>query len=224
MKEFIKLKLNYSFKNIKLLKEAFTHPSFSMENKLTYSNQRLEFLGDAVIELIVSKFLMNNLPKEQEGKLTKLRAVLVKKESLALIAKELNLNKFLKLSKGEIKADGGNQPSALCDLFEAIAGAMFLDSDYDTTEKYILPLFIRFFPKPEELLIETNPKGELQEITIKELNAIPVYNVINSSGPSHSPIFTVQVQINDKILATAEGNSKKVAEKNAAIIALKEMK
>ena len=219
-----KYQINYDFKNKELLKEALTHRSYSVERGLKYDNQRLEFLGDAVIEIIFTEYLFNKYPNEQEGVLTKMRSALVKQEALAQLARELCLGDFLRLGKGEQDAQGRERNSSLCDLFEATVGAIFLDSNIDRVKEFIVPLIEKYFPDPESMLTSLNPKGSLQELTQKKFGTAPSYKLIDSSGPDHMPSYTYSVMVNGKQLAIGVANKRKTAESIAAEEALKVLK
>ncbi len=219
-----KYQINYDFRNKELLKEALTHRSYSVERGLKYDNQRLEFLGDAVIEIIFTEYLFNKYPNEQEGVLTKMRSALVKQEALAQLARELCLGDFLRLGKGEQDAQGRERNSSLCDLFEATVGAIFLDSNIDRVKEFIVPLIEKYFPDPESMLTSLNPKGSLQELTQKKFGTAPSYKLIDSSGPDHMPSYTYSVMVNGKQLAIGVANKRKTAESIAAEEALKVLK
>ena len=219
-----KYNINYEFKNIELLKEAITHRSYSVERGLNYDNQRLEFLGDAVIEIIYTEYLFHRYPNEQEGALTKMRSALVKQGTLAKLSRELGFGDFLRLGKGEQDAMGRNRDSNLCDLFEAVIGAFFLDAGIDKVKSFVIPLIEKYFPDPAKMLNSLNPKGALQEYTQKEFGVSPKYKLIDSSGPDHLPLYTYSVSINDKQLATGKASKRKSAESNAAKAALIKLK
>ena len=221
-KEISKFKhhINYEFKNIELLKEALTHRSYAVERGLKYDNQRLEFLGDAVIEIIYTEYLFNRYPKEQEGVLTKMRSALVKQGALAKLARELGLGDFLRLGRGEQEAMGRERDSSLCDLFEATIGAFFLDAGIERVKEFIVPLIDKYFPDPSVMLNSLNPKGALQEYTQKEFGVAPSYVLVNSSGPDHHPSYTYAVLVKGKQLATGCASKRKTAESNAAETAL----
>ena len=216
--------LDYEFRDKKLLKEALTHKSYASEKKLKYDNQRLEFLGDAVIETVLSEYLFKMYPNYQEGKLTKIRSAIVRKESLAKMASNLGWGDFLRLGKGEKNSGGAAKLSSLCDLFEAVIGALFLDSGYDTVKSFITELIDKEFPNPDKLLDVNNPKGDLQEFTQQKFGCIPKYELIESAGPDHDPVYTYKVVINGKEIATGSAGKKKKAESLTAELALKKLK
>ena len=213
--------LGYEFKDIQLLKEAVTHRSFSAEYKIDYDNQRLEFLGDAVVEIIITNMLYRRYTEEPEGVLTKIRAALARQESLAEIAREIELSEYLRLGRGEKAAAGFNRDSTLCDAFEAVAGAVYLDGGYEAAEQVLKPLFMKVFPEPHELLSNINPKGKLQEFIQREgSSAAPKYHIENKEGPDHDCMFTVSVTINGEKVAEGKGRNRKLAEMQAARKAL----
>ena len=157
--------LGISFKDSSLLAEAMTHKSYAAENSLKYDNQRLEFLGDAVLQIVLTKHLYYRYPALQEGALTKLRSALANQTTLALFARKLEIGEYLRLGRGEIEQNGMDRDSTLSDAFEALAGAIFLDAGEDAAAKYILGILEITYPEPLTLLDDLNPKGALQEYT-----------------------------------------------------------
>jgi len=223
MKEIAKFKyaLDHDFENKELLKEALTHRSFAVERGLKYDNQRLEFLGDAVIEILLTEYLFNRYPNEPEGILTKMRSALVKQGALALLARELGFGDFIRMGKGEIEAEGSERDSTLCDLFEAIIGAYYLDAGLEPVKVFLIRQMEKYYPDPARLLTSLNPKGALQEFTQKEYGVAPVYELVEASGPDHMPSYTIAAILNGKQLATGTAHKRKTAESNAADKALK---
>jgi len=219
-----KYQLGYEFKNKELLKEALTHRSFAVERKLKYDNQRLEFLGDAVIEILLTEYLFNRYQDEQEGILTKMRSALVKQGALAELARDLDLGDFLRMGKGEKEAMGAERDSTLCDLFEATIGAFYLDAGLESVREFLIPLIEKRFPDPALLLTTLNPKGALQEYTQKKFGIAPVYELIESSGPDHMPSYTYAALIKGKQWGTGNAHKRKTAESIAADEALKALK
>jgi ribonuclease III len=213
--EKVKLKINYNFKNKPLLREALTHRTYAVENSLPYDNQRLEFLGDAVLEIILSEYIFQLYPDAQEGELTKMRSAMVNQNSLATLARNIELGAFMITGKGEKENGGSERASTLSDLFEALIGAFYLDADLETVKEFVLELVKKEFPDPHKLLLDLNPKGILQEYSQKKWNEPPVYNILSVSGPDHAPVFTVEVTVNqNKTSGTA--SSRKQAEIDAA--------
>jgi ribonuclease-3 len=204
--------LGYQFKNEKLITEALTHRSYSKE----FNNERLEFLGDAVMDLIVGEYLFFLFPDKEEGFLSKLRAALVNEESFTKLAKELNLGKFLKLSNAEENNGGREKPSILSSAFEAVMGALYLEAGFDKTKEIALKLLKKVYPviNPDELLKDY--KTNLQEITQAHFGEVPEYRVINTTGPDHKKQFEIGVYIQGKKYAVAKGKSKKVAQQEGA--------
>lgn len=216
-------KLKIKFQNPQLLKEALVHRSYLNEakEKGLCSNERLEFLGDAVLSFITSEWLFRKFPNYPEGQLTNLRSNLVKTESLAKIAKKFDLGKFLFLSKGEKEEGGDNNPVLLANAFEAVLGAIFLDKGIETVKKFVREHF-------KNLLKTLILKGEfkdfkslLQEKTQSENKLTPVYKVVKETGPDHAKTFTVGVFLGKKLLAEGRGKNKQSAEEEAARKALK---
>lgn len=213
-------KLNYKFKNKALLKEALTHRSYAAEKELDYNNQRLEFLGDAVLEIIVTERLYFLYPEALEGDLTKMRSAMAQQEALATMANELDLADYIFMGKGETEAGGNKRQSTLSDAFEAILGAIFLDAGMEQAKDFLLPLVIKFFPAPMEMLEDLNPKGSLQEYTQKNWGATPRYKILEVTGPDHAPFYKVSVHVREKELAEGSAPNRKAAETDAAKKAL----
>lgn len=217
-------KIKFQFNDKSLLKEALTHRSYAAEYKTGFDNQRLEFLGDAVVQIIVTDYLYRKYQDKNEGELTSLRAALVKKESLARIALYIELDKFILLGKGESDSNGNMRNSVLCDAFEALVGAIYLDSNIQKCDKILTALIKKLFPDPEVNVDSLNPKGTLQEITQKNYGEKPKYTVKKSTGPEHDMTYFVEVSLKDKILAVGEGKNIKSAERKAALQAIKKIK
>jgi ribonuclease III len=219
----IEAKIGYRFANLALLSEALTHPSLSCETKRTQpDNQRLEYLGDAVIQLVLTEELFRRYPGESEGRLTKLRSRLVSREALCLFANRLELGSHLFLGKGELASGGRNRPSNLADAFEALAGAVYIDGGLEAARGF---LFGNFGVLMDEILSqseEMNPKGELQECLQAIAPASPTYRIVGQEGPDHLKSFVAEVRWEGIALGQGSGNSKKEAEINAATEALRE--
>ncbi len=213
--EKLKLKINYNFKNKALLREALTHRTYAVENSLCYDNQRLEFLGDAVLEIILSDYLFQLYPVAKEGELTKMRSAMVNQNSLATLARSIDLGGFMITGKGEKESGGHERDSTLSDLFEALIGAFYLDAGLDIVKKLIVELVKKEFPDPQNLLLDLNPKGILQEYSQKKWNEPPIYKILSVSGPDHAPVFTVELTV-AQISATGIASSRKQAEIEAA--------
>ncbi|MGO3731780.1 MAG: ribonuclease III [Vagococcus sp.] len=217
------LKENYQivFKDVMLLEQAFTHSSYVNEHRhleLT-DNERLEFLGDAVLEVIISEYLYNHFQTLPEGKLTKLRATIVREDSLAMFAKECQFDQYVRLGKGEENSNGRERSSLLCDLFEAFLGALYLDQGADKVVEFIYQVII---PKVKSGAFshEMDHKTALQEVLQKNGDISIEYRLLKEEGPAHERIFYVQVSGGGKSLGTGSGKSKKIAEQKAAEVAL----
>jgi len=219
-------KLDYKFKNRILLKESLTHPSFqkrSLKDKKT-NNQRLEFLGDSVLDLVVTGYLYRSFPSFSEGKLTKIKSVIVSKDILAKWANNLSLGKYIILGKGEDSTGGRKKLSILADCFEALLGAIYLDGGLQRAKK-IISLFIK---KETELIIK-GKQGEdyktlLQEISQKKIKCLPEYFLIKEKGPDHKKMFSIEVRLKKIAYGSGIGENKKEAEQEAAQNALKKLK
>ncbi|MEK7555344.1 MAG: ribonuclease III [Patescibacteria group bacterium] len=213
----------HQFKNKNLLKEALTHRSYLNENPSwgIPHNERLEFLGDAVLELAVSEELFQKYPDYDEGKLTSIRAALVNYQMLAKVAGDIELGKFILLSRGEAKDNGKAREVILANAFESLLGAVYLDGGYSTVKLFIEKAVIVNLPEVFEKELYRDPKSLLQEIIQEKLKLTPNYQVLDEHGPDHQKIFKVGVFFNDKLAAEGEGASKQEAEVEAAKNALK---
>jgi len=217
--DFFKI-INYQFNNIDLLDQALTHPSLinKREDKIS-SYERLEFLGDKVLSLIIAEYLIEKFPSEPEGLLSKRQSNLISGDTLSQIANKINLPSHLKISHGERKIGGDLNKNNLENALEALIGAIFLDSDFYTTKKIILNLWQDFFS--ENLIIKIDPISELQEIIQGKIKKPPIYFTEKKGGLDHQPIFLSKLNIqglNQEFIA--KGNSKKEAQKNVAKLAL----
>ncbi len=204
--------LGYSFKTPKLITEALTHKSY----KQPYDNERLEFLGDAVLDLIVGEYLYKKFPKSDEGMLSKIRASLVNEEGFNKLAKHLNLGDYIYLSNAEDKNGGREKASLLSNAFEAIMGAIYLESGLQKAQEIALGLLDKNYESITLDDLFKDFKTSLQEITQARFGIIPEYDVIAARGPDHKKEFEVAVIINDKEYARARGKSKKIAQQEAA--------
>ncbi len=220
LKEFEK-KSGIIFSNKNLLKNIFIHRSFLNENpKLTLeSNERLEFLGDAVLELVVTEYMYQNY-KNPEGELTAWRAALVRGKNLAAVAKKFNMGEYLYLSKGEEKMGGRTRDLLLANVFEALIGAIYLEKGYQVTKKFLTKYLTNRLPEIIEKKIYLDPKTELQEKSQEVFSTTPTYEVLKEKGPDHAKVFTIGVFLNDKKLGQGEGSSKQTAQTAAAVNAL----
>lgn len=212
--------LGYKFKDEKLLLKALTHKS----TKLAYNNERLEFLGDAVMDLIVADYLFDKFKNTPEGELSKLRSALVNEKSFANIAKYLLIGENLKISIAEENNNGRKKDSLLSNAFEAIIGAIYLESGLEVSKFISIKLIEKIYPKINLETIGKDYKTTLQEITQARFGQIPDYKLLSSSGPDHMKEFEIAVFINNSEFARAKGKSKKQAEQSAASIAIKALK
>ena len=215
-------KIEVVFKNKNLLKESLTHRSYINENPnwgLSH-NERLEFLGDAVLELIVTENLFNKFPDSPEGELTSIRAALVNYQMLAIIAKNIELDNFILLSRGEAKDIGKAREVILANAFEALLGAIYLDSGYEDAKKFIKTFVMNQLQEVVDKKLYQDPKSLLQEIVQDKFKVTPTYIVLSERGPDHAKIFQIGVHFGDKLIAEGEGLSKQEAEVEAAKNAL----
>jgi ribonuclease-3 len=214
-------RLGHLFRDESLLRLALTHPSVAHEQGIPVQhNQRLEFLGDAVLQVILTRELYEKFPSFGEGPLTKARAKLVNRRSLAEQGRILGLGQHLIMSRGEQEHGGRERPSALADAFEAVLGAVFLDGGFAVSEKVVLTHFRDAFTVLSVIPILENPKGELQELLQSQSAEAPEYHVVATSGPDHDRIFECTVHHAGAELARGRGKSKKEAESAAALAAL----
>lgn len=219
--ESLESRLGYKFRNSFLLAEAMTHPSLAYEAQAHFDNQRLEFLGDAVLQLILTEDLYKMFPEFPEGKLTKLRSRLVSRRALARFALTIDLGSYVLLGKGEEATGGRRRVSTLADAFEALIGAVYLDSGYEGSRELVLRLFQSEIESLAGSPEEKNPKGELQETLQAIEPEPPQYVILSETGPDHRKVFQAQVCWCGKELAVGRGKSKKEAEARAAGEALR---
>ena len=218
-------KIGYTFKDITLLQTALTHTSYSNEqknrgNKFS-SNERLEFLGDSVLQLAVSRLLFDNYKNRSEGSLTKMRQHLVCEATLSQIAKELNLGEYINIGKGEELTDCRNRPKILADTFEALIGAIYIDSDSNlqTVSAFIISLIQPHITRADAMQVG-DYKTLLQQLVEKDGTATLEYSVVMENGPEHNKTFTVVVQVNNNTVGEGTAKTKKDAEMKAAKMAL----
>ncbi|HEV2392772.1 MAG TPA: ribonuclease III [Verrucomicrobiae bacterium] len=217
--------LGYQFRDPSLLRLALTHPSVAHEQSLPLqTNQRLEFLGDAVLQLALTRELYEKFTTFGEGPLTKARAKLVNRRSLAEKARQLGLGRHLIVSRGEELSGGRERPSALADTFEALLGAIFLDGGFDAAREFILRQFSGAYDELEVIPTLENPKGELQELLQSFSSEAPRYRVSSVTGPDHDRVFECTVHHDGVELAHGQGKSKKAAESEAALAALAKLR
>lgn len=225
MKEFdlLEKKLGLKFKNKNLLTQAFVHRSYLNENPGLglEQNERLEFLGDAVLELIITEHLYKEYPNKAEGEMTNWRAALVNAKMLTLVAEELGFNDFLLLSRGETKELGKARQYILANTFEAFIGAVYLDLGYVAAEKFIKKYLFTRLPNIIENKLYKDAKSHFQEEAQDRIGITPIYKVIKEWGPDHKKRFTVGVFLDNDLIAEGQGYSKQEAEEEAAKEALK---
>lgn len=216
--------IGYQFKNPALLNEALTHSSYANEHKSQHIkyNERLEFLGDSVLSIVVSDYIYKNCPELPEGELTKLRASLVCEKSLYEFAKKIDLGKYLILSKGERNNGGADRPSILSDAFEALIAAIYIDGGFASASKHILNFVIPAIKNSKKKKIN-DYKTTLQEIIQKNPGEKLEYVLVKESGPDHNKHFVVEVHLNSNVIGKGGGRSKKEAEQQAAREALELM-
>lgn len=217
----LETRLGYRFQQPALLRQALIHSSYAFENPgAGENNERLEFLGDAVLNLVVSDFLLTAYPEAQEGQLTRWRAGLVNSRSLAAVAQKLRLGNFLCLGRGEEQQGGRQKPSVLADALEAVIGAVFLDGGLQAVQQVVAALLgdkIRQLPREAA---EADYKSRLQELLQKQTRQTPTYEIVQTQGPPHDRQFTVAVRLGLETLALGSGKSKKEAAQKAAQAAL----
>ena len=223
--QILQNQLGFSFNDSNLLQQAFIHSSYVNEHpdSAIADNERLEFLGDAVLNIVVTEEIYNRFEDFSEGKLTEIRSILNREETLSQMADNLNLGEYLQMSKGE-KASGGNcKKSNLANTFEALIGAIYLDRGMDYARSFILNSLETHLIAIDNGDYATNYKGLLQEYTQAYYKKLPTYHTVNSEGPDHQKTFTVEVSLEDKTLARGYGKSKRLAEMSAAEKAYKKL-
>lgn len=211
--------LGYQFENKDLIIEALTHKSY----KKVFNNERLEFLGDAVLNLIVGEFLFNKFPSSNEGELSKIRASLVNEKGFTKLAKAINLGDYIFLSEAEERNNGRKKASILSDAFEAIMGAIYVETGVTLLKPMVLKLLTENYNEINLDELFSDYKTALQEVTQAKFGAIPVYKLEAAVGPDHEKEFELSLWINDKHYATAKGKSKKLAQQAAAKIVLNQL-
>lgn len=228
LREFQEI-IGYKFTNEEFLKNALTHSSYAHENKekKVIFNERLEFLGDSVLSLLVSRYIFENYPHLPEGNLTKMRAAVVCEKSLYECAVNIDLGKYLILGKGEERTGGRTRMSILSDAYEALIAAIYLDSNLDVTREWVLGQIYEAIENAAKGRLSKDYKTEFQEVAQQDGDVNICYKVISESGPDHNKSFTVAVYLDGKLMGEGEGTSKKRAEQKAAenaLFAIKEDK
>ena len=215
--------LKVKFNDLNLLRVALTHSSFAYEIGGAEFNEKLEFLGDSVLGIIVTEFIFHRFPQMQEGNLAKLRANLVKAETLAEVAAEIDLGSLLLIGKGAEASGGRENESILADCLEALIGAVYLDQGYKVTKELVLKLLEKKIFAEAQKKELGDPKTLLQEMTMNRWSVLPDYHITDQKGPAHRPIFQAEVVIHGQVFGRGVGTSKKKAEQLAAKEALKEI-
>ena len=214
--------LGYEFKNKELLSLAMSHSSFINEHRRGQceSNERLEFLGDSVLSVIISEYLYKNFPDLPEGKLTKIRAAVVCEKTLAILARRLEIGEVISVGKGEKMHGGNDRDSILADAFEALLAAVYLDSDLENVRFIYMPMFLKAIANAAEGSLNRDYKTHLQEIVQKNKDDFLEYILVGESGPDHNKTFTYEVRLDNNVIGRGTGHSKKDAEQAAAREAL----
>ena len=210
--------LGITFNDPAIPGQAFIHASYTNENldRQTGDNQTMEFLGDAVLNMLVAEALYRGFPALPEGKLTEIRISLIRQEKLAEKAAEIKLGEYLLLGKGEEASGGRGKRNNLADTFEALTAAIFLDRGLDVTRQFIMSVFHKELEAIKSGGLSSNFKAMLQEFTQAEFKTLPEYEIIESSGPDHDKVFVVSVSLGDVVLAVGSGKTRKTAEAEAA--------
>jgi len=217
-------RIGYRFKDHTLFLKCLTHPSFNQGSSEKSNNQRLEFLGDAVLGLILARKLFNELPEEREGVLTRYRSMLVKGRQLSTLSKEIDLGEFIRMGPAEAAQGGRKRDSILEDAFEALIGAIYIDSNIESAAEVVLKIYGPLEQRLQLQLKVHNPKGKLQELLQPSLGNESIdYRLAEEAGPDHEKHFTVEVWIDGVCKGRGSGNSKKIAEEEAARKALESM-
>lgn len=217
-------KLGYVFKDKNLLNKALTHKSYVNEKvESLKNNERFEFLGDSVLDLVVGEHLVRDYPEYSEGRLSKIRASVVNEACLAEIASSLNLGDYLLLGKGEDLSGGRQKISILANSYEAVAGGIFSDSNLETASRVFWPCLMEKIAEYGDTHQFKDFKSELQEFTQMDRGCVPFYKIIDEKGPDHEKIFEVEVEVDRKVMGSGKGKTKKEAEQVAAKTALKNL-
>jgi ribonuclease-3 len=212
----------YQFRDLSLLETSLTHRSYAHSNdNRIMSNERLEFLGDSVLDLVIAEQLYRDHPEMDEGELTKTKAMLVNESTLAEIGRQIHLNKYLRLAPEEVRTGGRERPSIISDAVESVIAAVFLDGGIEAAREMILRLI---YARKDDIVADKsrrNFKGELLELVQARGEGFPRYEVVSESGPDHNKVFNVDVYVGDQKLGSGSGSSKKEAEQKAAAMALR---
>ncbi len=224
--QFLEDTLNVKIKDVARIENAFVHRSYTNEfrKKAAETNERLEFLGDAVLDMIVTEELMKRFPTESEGTLSKFRSMLVNEKTLAQISKKIEIGGYMKLGKGEEQSKGREKPSILSDTFEAIVGALYLSNGMETTSAFIIHVLGEMIQKVDAQAHKQDHKTTLQEMAQRLLKTIPRYQIAYQEGPDHQRTFETEVLILEQVMGRGKGKSKKESEQLAAKAAIAELK
>jgi ribonuclease-3 len=212
--------IGITFSNVSLIEEALTHSSYINENHKSASNERLEFLGDAVLGLILAQKLFQDYPELEEGDLTRLRSWLVRRSTLANVAKSINMGSYLLMGKGEESSGGRAKSSNLAGAMEAVIAAVFLDQGWENTREAIFRLFNTEMERLRHEQSAQDYKSQIQEMVQALYKLTPSYRIVNEAGPDHARQFTAEIMAGEEVLAQGNGRSKKLAEAEAARLAL----
>lgn len=223
--ERLQERLGYTFGDRAILLQSLTHTSygheFLQEKPIALrDNERLEFLGDAILDVVVSDILLETFPNANEGQLSKMRAAVVNEKTLAQLAKSIQLQDVVRLGKGEAQTGGNSKPSILSSTLEALIAAIYLDGGFNAVYPVVRHLFAPMFAQERDLMQFYDHKTQLQEVVQARWKITPTYHLLQTHGPDHAKVFEVEVRMNGKILAIATGSSKKEAEQNAARAAI----
>ncbi|HTG00714.1 MAG TPA: ribonuclease III [Nitrospirota bacterium] len=216
----IEARISFRFSDKELLERALTHKSYANENRVPSHNERLEFLGDAVLNLVISEYLMNNCPDSTEGDLSRLRAAVVSEPALSMIARHIGLGEYLLLGKGEEQTGGRDKDSLLADSLEALIAALYLDGGHAVVAEFVIRFFEDLIKKSCASRGTLDYKTELQELCQERLRTLPDYRIVSETGPDHRKEFTVELSIRGDVRGRGTGRSKKDAEQKAAKEAL----
>ncbi len=219
----IQQRIAYTFQDVELLERALTHKSYANENRVPYHNERMEFLGDAVLSLVVSEYLMKACPDSTEGDLSRFRAAVVSEPALAAVSREIGLGDYLLLGKGEDQTGGRNKDSLLADCLEALIASVYLDAGIDSAEAFVIRVFEAMIRKTCSSGGSLDYKTELQELCQERLKQLPEYRVVSETGPDHQKQFNMEVWIKGQLSGRGIGKSKKEAEQRAAREALEKL-
>jgi ribonuclease-3 len=215
--------IGHRFNNAELLERALTHKSFANENRVPADNERLEFLGDAVLNLIVSEYLMRTCPDSTEGDLSRLRAAVVSEPALAVVARGIGLGAYLRLGRGEEQTGGRDKDSLLANCLEALIASLYQDAGKEASEAFVLRFFEATMKRTCTSRGTLDHKTELQELCQDRLKQLPEYRIVSETGPDHQKQFTVELSVRGEVYGRGMGKSKKEAEQKAAKEALERL-